>query len=103
MEYDITDKAWLIGYEIGTYILPILLGIMITHSRKTVFNQLVFHEMGKRGILFMAQLEQLALLPVITDLYPQEKVIRLTVNLHQLVGNRKKKRFSMCREYGFTL
>ena len=32
-------------------ILPNLLGIMITQSfRETVFNQLVFHEMGKRGI-----------------------------------------------------
>ena len=41
---------WLIDCEKGDLILPGLLGIMIAHSRETVFNQLVFHEMGKRGI-----------------------------------------------------
>ena len=30
---------------IGDLILPGLLGVMTTHSRETVFNQLVFHEM----------------------------------------------------------
>ena len=38
-----------IDCEKGDLILPGLLGIMIA-SRETVFNQLVFHEMGKRGI-----------------------------------------------------
>ena len=32
--------------ELGTTRLANLLGIMITHSRETVFSQLVFHEMG---------------------------------------------------------
>ena len=33
--------AWLIDCEKGDLILPGLLGIMIAHSRETVFNQLV--------------------------------------------------------------
>ena len=34
---------------------------------------------------------------------PHLECLQMLYNLHQLVGNRKKKRFSMCREYGFTL
>ena len=40
-------------------ILPSLLGIMMTHSRETVFNQLVYiMRWEKRGIFFWAHLVQ---------------------------------------------
>lgn len=41
--------GWLV--KIGSYTNLIFFETIITQSRETVFNQPVFHEMGKRGIL----------------------------------------------------